>query len=145
MALARVDLATGATAPVGVTAVRNPAYIDGDRVLLTAVSAKGDRVEVVTVATGARRVVSVTGEAADALGVVHTSAVWLVYATDRAVWAVPDAGGARRRLARVPKDATVVAVDSAGTQAVLAERHGDVEQLRAISLCCLPSPDGSRR
>jgi hypothetical protein len=141
LSLVHVDLATGATAPVGVTAVRNPAYVDAGRVFLTAVSAKADRAEVVTVATATRRVVSVAGEAADALGVIVHGARWLVYATDRAVWAVPASGGPRRRLARVPKGATAVAVDPFGTEAILAERHGDVEQLRAISLCCLPSPE----
>ena len=144
LSLERIDLATGATAPVGARAVRSPAYIDASHVLVTALSTKGDRAEVVTIATGARRVVSVAGEASDALGVVKRGATWLVYATNRAVWAVPGIGGQRRRLARVPKDATVVAVDPFGTQAVLAERHGDVEQLRAITLCCLPSPGGPR-
>ena len=144
LSLVHVDLATGATAPVGVTAVRGPAYVDAADVLVTALSTQGDSAEVITLASGARRVVSVAGESADALGVVDHGARWLVYTTDTGVWAVPAGGGARRRLARVPKDATAVAVDPFGTQAVLAERHGDVEQLRAISLCCLPSPDGSR-
>ena len=144
LSLVHIDLATGVTAPVGIRSVRGPAYVDASHVLVTELSTKGDRAEVITLATGARHVVSVAGEPADALGVVRTGMVWLVYATDRAVWAVPAAGGARRRLARVPKDATAVAVDPFGTQAVLAERNGDVEQLRAISLCCLPSPGGSR-
>ena len=144
LSLVHVDLATGATAPVGVKAVRNPTYVDATRVLVTAISVKGDRAEVITVATGARRVVSVSGEAADALGVVTNGSAWLVYATDRAVWAVPAGGGERRRLARLPKDATAVAVDPFGTQALLAERHTDVEQLRAITLCCLPSPKRSQ-
>lgn len=139
LSLVRVDLATGATTPVGVNAVRSPIYVDAGRVLVTALSTKGDRAEIVTLATGARRVVSVPHEAADALGVVNRGTVWLVYATEHAVWAVPDGGGARRRLARVPGNATVVAVDPFGTQVLLAERRGDVEQLRAIPVCCVPS------
>ncbi|HZQ88283.1 MAG TPA: hypothetical protein VFA83_25770 [Acidimicrobiales bacterium] len=141
-----VDLATGAVTELGPRAVHAPRYVDGDHVLVTAwsPSQKADRAEVVTVSTGAVRVVSAAGEAADALGPVlgPGNRVWLVYATDKAVWAVPVAGGQRVRLGAVPKGATAVAVDPFGTQALLAERNRDAEQLRALTLRGLPSTGG---
>jgi len=55
---------------VGVTAVRGPSYVGDGQVFLTALSTKGDRAEVVTLATGERRVVSVAGESAEAATLV---------------------------------------------------------------------------
>jgi hypothetical protein len=141
-----VDLATGAVTELGPRAVHAPRYVDGDHVLLTAWSSsqKADRAEVITLTTGVARVVSAAGETADALGPVSGpgNSVWLVYATDTAVWAVPLAGGRRVRLGAVPKGATAVAVDPFGTQALVAERNGDAEQLRALSLRGLQSTGG---
>jgi hypothetical protein len=117
--------------------VRGPTYLDADRVLVTSLSTKGSRAEVLTLATGGRRPVSPKGETADALGAVAGGS-WVVYATEKAVWAVPAGGGKRVRLAGLAKGAIAVAVDSAGTQAIVAERNGDVVQLRAISLRGLP-------
>ena len=77
--------------------------------------------------------VSPPGESADALGPV-LGGRWLVYATERAVWAVPTKAGDAMRLATLVKGATAVAVDPAGRQAIVAERDGDVEQLRAVRL-----------
>ena len=142
--LVGVDLATGAVRELGARAVHAPRYIDADHVLITALSQKANRAEVLTLSSGKRRVISAAGEYADALGPVTAGgAVWLVYATEAAVWAVPATGGSRVRLARVAKGATAVAVDPFGTQALVAERNVDAEQLRAISLRPLPSTDGS--
>jgi DNA-binding beta-propeller fold protein YncE len=141
LSLVRVDLATGTVEQLPVKAVRGPAYIDAEHVLLTSLAATGSRAEVLTLATAQRRPVSPAGESADALGPVLRGR-WLVYATERAVWAVPAAGGARVRLAGVARGATAVAVDPDGTQAIVAERNGDVEQLRAVSLRALPAAPG---
>ena len=136
--VARVDLATGVVTPLGASAVHAPAFIDDERVLLTSLAVKGNRAEVLTLSTGARRVISRPGEPADALGPV-LDGHWLVYATAAAVWGVPAAGGARVRLGRLSKGATAVAVDPFATQAIVAERHGDVEQLRAVTLHAPPT------
>lgn len=141
-----VDLATGVVTELGPRAVHAPRYLDADHVLLTAWSsaAKADRAEVLTLSTGVIRVVSAPGEAADALGPVAGpgNRVWLAYATEKAVWAVPLVGGVRVRLGAVPKGATAVAVDPFGTQALVAERNRDAEQLRAVTLRGLPSTGG---
>jgi hypothetical protein len=46
------------------------------------------------------------------------------------------------RLAGLARGATAVAVDPDGRQAIVAERDGDVEQLRAVSLRALPAAPG---
>jgi hypothetical protein len=137
LSLVRIDLGTGKVSMVGVDAVRGPTYIDIDHVLVTALAASGDRTEVITLSTAQRRPISPPGEPADALGPVLAGR-WLVYATERSVWAVPATGGDRVRLATLPKGATAVAVDPEGGQALIGQRNGDVEQLRALRLRGLP-------
>jgi hypothetical protein len=131
--LVMVDLATGKATSLATTGVIAPAFIDATHALVTRPSTTHSLVEVVDVATGRVRAITSATDNATELGPVLDGA-WFVYTTENDVWAVPAAGGKRRRLAHLPKHSIAVAVDPTGAEAVIVARFGDVSQLRALRL-----------
>jgi DNA-binding beta-propeller fold protein YncE len=142
--LVRVDLATGETSaltPMDDTEELGPVYLDAHTVMYTARAVgRPPVVRAIDLDTKQVRSISPPGTSGRAIGTIGADGQLLVIVTGRSIEAVSRSGGSGQRLGTVPGAAEVIAVQPAGTLALIATSVVDAgqgsqaTQLRAMRL-----------